>query len=198
MSETQAIDWESRYRDGTTGWERRGLNPTFLAWRDAGTLAPCRILVPGCGRSLEPMALAEAGFDVTVVDAAPSAVATQQAYFQRLKLAARAEQADLFAWDPDAPFDADLRSDLSLRAAAGALAQLCAAPAPLAASGWNAVHPVHAKRSAEWSAIPLRYGCHAPDVRRARLDLAGADARAGRASHRPGGATRCDRPGVIG
>ena len=106
MSETQAIDWESRYRDGTTGWERRGLNPTFLAWRDAGTLAPCRILIPGCGRSLEPMALAEAGFDVTVVDAAPSAVATQQAYFQRLKLAARAEQADLFAWDPDAPFDA--------------------------------------------------------------------------------------------
>ena len=44
------------------------------------------------------MALAEAGFDVTVVDAAPSAVAMQRATFQRLKLAARAEQADLFAW----------------------------------------------------------------------------------------------------
>jgi hypothetical protein len=25
MSETQAIDWESRYRDGTTGWDRHGL-----------------------------------------------------------------------------------------------------------------------------------------------------------------------------
>ena len=37
MSETQAIDWESRYRDGATGWERHGLNPAFLAWRDAGT-----------------------------------------------------------------------------------------------------------------------------------------------------------------
>jgi hypothetical protein len=106
VSETQAIDWESRYRDGTAGWERHGLNPAFLAWRDAGTLAPCRILVPGGGRSLEPLALAEAGFEVTVVDAAPSAVAMQRAHFARLKLAARAEQADLFAWDPDVPFDA--------------------------------------------------------------------------------------------
>jgi methyl halide transferase len=105
MSETQAIDWESRYRDGTSGWERHGLNPAFLAWRNRGTLAPCRILIPGGGRSLEPMALAEAGFDVTVVDAAPSAVAMQRAHFERLKLPARAEQADLFAWDPDAPFD---------------------------------------------------------------------------------------------
>jgi hypothetical protein len=106
MSETQAIDWEGRYREGTAGWERHGLNPAFLAWRDAGVLAPCRILVPGAGRSLEPVALAEAGLDVTVVDAAPSAVAMQRAHFERLKLTARAEQEDLFAWSPDTPFDA--------------------------------------------------------------------------------------------
>jgi hypothetical protein len=106
MSETQAINWESRYRDGTAGWERHGLNPAFLAWREAGVLSPCRILVPGGGRSLEPVALAEAGFDVTVVDAAPSAVAMQRAHFERLHLAARAEEADLFAWSSDAPFDA--------------------------------------------------------------------------------------------
>jgi methyl halide transferase len=106
MSETQVIDWESRYREGTAGWERHGLNPAFLAWRDGGALMPCRILVPGGGRSLEPLALAEAGFDVTVVDAAPSAVAMQRAYFERLKVPARIEQGDLFAWDPDDPFDA--------------------------------------------------------------------------------------------
>ena len=105
MSETQAIDWESRYRDGAAGWERHGLNPAFLAWRELGVLAPCRILIPGGGRSLEPLALAEAGFDVTVVDAAPSAVASQRAHFERLKVRARTEQADLFAWDPDAAFD---------------------------------------------------------------------------------------------
>jgi methyl halide transferase len=106
MSETQAIDWESRYREGTAGWERRGLNPAFLAWREAASLVPCRILVPGGGRSLEPLALAEAGFDVTVVDAAASAVASQRAHFERLNLPARVEQSDLFAWDPNEPFDA--------------------------------------------------------------------------------------------
>jgi SAM-dependent methyltransferase len=106
MSGTQAIDWESRYRDGTTGWERPGLNPAFLAWRESGALSPCRILVPGGGRSVEPVALAEAGFDVTVVDAAASAVAAQRARMERLHVQARVEQADLFAWTPDAPFDA--------------------------------------------------------------------------------------------
>jgi|SRR5690348_3163274 SAM-dependent methyltransferase len=106
MSETQAINWEGRYREGTTGWERHGLNPAFLAWRDAGLMTPCRIMIPGGGRSLEPVALAEAGFDVTVVDAAPSAVAMQRAHFERLKVPARVEREDLFAWAPDAPFDA--------------------------------------------------------------------------------------------
>ncbi len=106
MNTTQAINWESRYREGTTGWERRGLNPAFLDWRDSGVLVPCRILVPGAGRSLEPLALAEAGFDVTIVDAAPSAVAVQRARFERQNVPARVLEADLFAWEPDAAFDA--------------------------------------------------------------------------------------------
>jgi hypothetical protein len=106
MSETQVVDWENRYRQGAIGWERRGLNPAFLDWRGSGALAPCRILIPGGGRSLEPLALAESGFDVTVVDAAPTAVATQRARLDRIKVTARIEQADLFAWDPDRPFDA--------------------------------------------------------------------------------------------
>src|SRR6478736_685143 len=59
MSETQAIDWESRYRDKTAGWERHGINPAFLAWRDSGALAPCRILIPGGGRSLKLRAQVE-------------------------------------------------------------------------------------------------------------------------------------------
>jgi len=103
---TQAVDWESRYRDGTTAWERHGLHPAFLTWRETGALSPCRILVPGAGRSPEPLALAEAGFDVTVVDAAESAVAVQQARLERLHVSARIELADLFAWTPAAQFDA--------------------------------------------------------------------------------------------
>jgi methyl halide transferase len=106
MTGTQAIDWETRYREGTTGWERPGLNPAFLAWRESGELAPCRILIPGGGRSVEPVALADAGFDVTVVDAAASAVAAQRARLERLHVPAKVEQADLLDWTPAAPFDA--------------------------------------------------------------------------------------------
>jgi hypothetical protein len=102
----QAIDWESRYRDGATGWERAGLNPSFVAWRETGAMAPCRILVPGAGRSPEPLALAEAGFDVTLVDLAATATATQRARLERLHVKAQVHQANLLDWDPPALFDA--------------------------------------------------------------------------------------------
>lgn len=106
MPATQAIDWEGRYRDGATGWERPGPNPAFQAWLEAGELAPCHILVPGAGRSVEPLVLAEAGFTVTVVDAAPSAVAAQRARLERVHVSARVERADLFQWQPTARLDA--------------------------------------------------------------------------------------------
>jgi len=103
MNGTQVIDWESRYQAGTTRWERPELNPAFLAWRRSGELAPCRILIPGAGRSAEPPILAAAGFDVTVLDVAPSAAAAQRA---QLGATACVVEADLFAWQPAAPFDA--------------------------------------------------------------------------------------------
>lgn len=103
MSATQAIDWESRYQEGRTAWERPALNPAFVAWRQSGELAPCRILIPGAGRSAEPAALAAAGFDVTVLDVAPSAAAAQRA---QLGPTAHVVEADLFAWRPAVPFDA--------------------------------------------------------------------------------------------
>ena len=103
---TQAVDWEARYRDGATGWERPGPNPAFQTWIETGALAPCRILVPGGGRSPEPLMLAEAGFQVTVVDAAESAVAVQRARLERLHVAAQVERADLFHWQPSVRFDA--------------------------------------------------------------------------------------------
>jgi hypothetical protein len=103
---TQTIDWEERFREGTTRWERPALHPAFVDWQENGALAPCRILVPGAGRSTEPMALAEAGFNVTVVDASPTAIATQRARLERVHMTARVELADLFAWQPPTPFDA--------------------------------------------------------------------------------------------
>ena len=94
--------WEARFQEGQTPWERGGPNPAFLAWRRAELLAPCRILVPGAGRSPEPAALLSVGFDVVALDLADSAVSVQRG---RLG-ASRAVQADVTSWLPDAPFDA--------------------------------------------------------------------------------------------
>lgn len=106
MTPGQSIDWEARYRHGATGWERPGLHPTFVDWLEGGTLTPCRILVPGAGRSPEPLALAEAGFDVTIVDLAESAIAVQRARLERLQVSAQVLLANLLSWDPPSPFDA--------------------------------------------------------------------------------------------
>ena len=139
MSTTQAIDWESKYVAGSTGWERPELHPAFRAWHAAGAFAaPGRVLVPGAGRSHEPLTLAEAGWDVTVVDVAPSAVAVQQARLApeggvpmgRAPMG-RALLADLFAWTPEARFDAIYDQTC-----------LCALPPPL----W----PDYAARLADW------------------------------------------------
>jgi SAM-dependent methyltransferase len=102
MTELPADFWENRFQQQQTPWERGGLNPAFLSWRQSGALAPCRILVPGAGRSPEPLALLEAGFDVVALDLAQSAIATQR---ERLG-AGRAVLADVTTWQPDAPFDA--------------------------------------------------------------------------------------------
>lgn len=101
-----ALDWEARFRAERTPWERPTLHPAFSAWRAAGTLAPCRILLPGAGRSGEPLALARDGFDVTVVDAAPTAVAVQRVRLHSAAVAGTVHEADLLGWEAPAPFDA--------------------------------------------------------------------------------------------
>lgn len=94
--------WETRFQEGRTPWERQGINPSFASWLASGELAPCRILIPGAGRSPEPAALLEAGFDVMALDLADSAVAFQAAALG----AGRAIQADVTTWMPDQLFDA--------------------------------------------------------------------------------------------
>ena len=94
--------WETRFREGRTPWEREGINPSFTAWLVAGDLSPCRILVPGAGRSPEPAALLEAGFDVVALDLANSAVT-----FQAAALGVdRTVRADVTTWMPNKMFDA--------------------------------------------------------------------------------------------
>jgi SAM-dependent methyltransferase len=82
------------------------VSPTLVQWLAAGDLRPCRILVPGCGRGHEIVALAKAGFEVTGVDFAPAAVAAARARIADESLVAEIIHADLFAYRPDRPFEA--------------------------------------------------------------------------------------------
>jgi methyl halide transferase len=96
--------WEARFRQGDTPWDRGGANPQLDAWLASGALACCRILVPGCGAGYEVATLAAAGFDVTGLDYAASALERTRA-----QLAARSAtlvQADVLSWEPERPFDA--------------------------------------------------------------------------------------------
>lgn len=98
--------WQARYDQGQTGWDRGGASPTLVRWLETGVLRPCRILIPGCGRGHEVVALAKAGFDVTGVDFAPAAITAVESRLASEGLAAEIFQADLFAYRPDKPFEA--------------------------------------------------------------------------------------------
>jgi hypothetical protein len=94
--------WESRFHAGRTPWERGEANPALVAWRASGLLSPCRILVPGAGRSPEPKMLLADGFDVVTLDLAPSAVAAQVDWLG----ADRAVCGDVTTWPAISLFDA--------------------------------------------------------------------------------------------
>jgi SAM-dependent methyltransferase len=105
-SERRRREWEERYRAGRTGWDRGGPSPALRHWIDNGALAPCRVVVPGCGRGHEAVAMADLGFDVTAIDLAPTALASLDEQLRDRGLNARLVEADVLEWRPQQPFDA--------------------------------------------------------------------------------------------
>jgi len=98
--------WERRFQDDDVPWDRQGVNPQLPAWLATGELQPCRILVPGCGSGHEVVALAAAGFDVTALDYAPTAIERTRASLASAGRSATLVLGDALAWTPEAPFDA--------------------------------------------------------------------------------------------
>ncbi|MCA9170213.1 MAG: methyltransferase domain-containing protein [Planctomycetales bacterium] len=98
--------WQQRYIEGAIGWDRGKPSPQLHKWLADEAIEPCRILIPGCGRGHEVIALAEREFSVTGIDFADSAI-TYLRQEQRLrKLQFDVIQTDLFAYQPSEPFDA--------------------------------------------------------------------------------------------
>ena len=99
--------WQQRFERGQTPWDRGAPGPQLLRWLADGTLAPAlRIAVPGCGSGHDVLALAQAGCTVTAIDYAEAAVTITRERLAAADVSATLLQADVLAWQPDAPLDA--------------------------------------------------------------------------------------------
>jgi SAM-dependent methyltransferase len=98
--------WQSKFEAGTTPWDRGAAGPQLAQWIADATLAPCRILVPGCGSGYEVAELAARGFEVVGLDYTPAAVERTRARLAAGAGRAQVVQADALAWKAPQPFDA--------------------------------------------------------------------------------------------
>ena len=71
--------WETRYQAGEMAWELGQAAPSLMQWFHAQPEASGHVTVLGCGRAHDAIALAVAGFDVTAIDFAPTALAAVRA-----------------------------------------------------------------------------------------------------------------------
>lgn len=89
--------WEQHYQQNQTGWDLGAPAPALVHWLETAQPQPGRVIVLGCGRGYDAIALAERGFSVVAMDFAPSAVAAVQALARDRQLPITVIQQDLFA-----------------------------------------------------------------------------------------------------
>src|SRR6188508_3005688 len=71
--------WEERYQSGDMPWEKGEASPGLIDFLAAHPELPRgSVLVPGCGTGHDARVWAKAGFTVTGVDLAPSAIRLSQ------------------------------------------------------------------------------------------------------------------------
>jgi SAM-dependent methyltransferase len=97
--------WQAKFEADQLPWDRREASPQLRQWLEDGTLAPCRIAVPGCGSGHEVALLAARGFEVTALDYAAAAIERTRAALAAISAQAEVLQADVLAWAPRSPFD---------------------------------------------------------------------------------------------
>jgi SAM-dependent methyltransferase len=97
--ENAMTDWENRYQQGQTPWDKSAPAPELKFLLDAGLLRG-RVLVPGCGRGHDARAIAAAGgAEVIGLDLAPSALREARSFGRREGL--RFEEGNLFTPPPE-------------------------------------------------------------------------------------------------
>jgi len=100
------MDWDQRFRDDTTPWERPGLHPAFEDWRAKGAFNDLeRVIVPGCGRSPELKAFAVLGKAAIGADLSATALDWQRENLATDNLKAELIEGDVLLWRPETPLD---------------------------------------------------------------------------------------------
>lgn len=74
------VDWNRRYAEGDTPWEKGAAHPALDALDEVAMLSG-KVLVPGCGTGHDVRALAARGLEAVGIDLAPLAIAGASAHF---------------------------------------------------------------------------------------------------------------------
>src|SRR6476660_1404834 len=99
-------DWETRYQTQDMPWEKGEPSPGLVDFLAANPQLPKgTVCVPGCGTGHDVRAWAQAGFDATGLDVAPSAIRLAIEKTKAAALKARFQLADFLHDEPPARFD---------------------------------------------------------------------------------------------
>ena len=98
--------WNDCYAEGKTGWDRGEVHPALSKWLESGSLNPCDIVVPGCGRGYEVVELAKNSFQVTAIDIANEPVQHLRKHLGEHEANSQVIQKSIFDYRPNKPVDA--------------------------------------------------------------------------------------------
>lgn len=95
--------WDERFEQGFMPWDQQGVPPVFAEF--AADLAPCPVLIPGCGSAYEAGWLAQRGWTVAAIDFSAAAVQAARMHLAGLGGADAVDlrEADFFAFNPSVP-----------------------------------------------------------------------------------------------
>ncbi len=98
-------DWDERYREEDTPWDRGMPAPGLVDWLKKQRLDPeTRVLAPGCGRGHDAAAWAQEGFETTGMDLSELALSDARANYESLPNLAFFP-GDFLEDAPDVPYD---------------------------------------------------------------------------------------------
>ena len=82
---TKETEWEKRYLEADTPWDKGEPAPGLIDWLQKKTLEEdARVLVPGCGRGHDASAWAKAGYETTGMDLSDLALSGAREKYESL------------------------------------------------------------------------------------------------------------------